>query len=439
MKTRTKRLNALVLSLMLVGITLSGCSFSVGKELPISELTKDDEATSDEMPSEAINGTKELTFDKLVEKINENSIDKYSCDVTMALAMDLAGQDSTTASCDMDMTIHYEADSNASHAKGQVKVNMLGTEMIVEADEYEDYVGKMKYTYEPSTDQWSKIALNEVDENVGYKSGDLLSSLLNPQVEQIGHDYIITGEVPDASNMLAGVNDSVIGDTTIKAPAKITVSSDYKITEAEIDIGSVLADWENTDDMKITKCKTKIVYLDASDVAVTIPDAIISTAVDGAVDIITIADSDLTTESTVESSEQTSEVQNVAPSADYDESLTLSQAYFGLDEITPDDASKMFGAGFPSWEDASEDLSRIYVSLSNYLTNYTEAELVDCLEYFDYMQDYEQIVMVVLADSGFQTYNNALIESVLGVDNEEMISSRELALKMVTDKEITLP
>lgn len=409
---KRKLLSVLLVSALTMS-TLVGCGGGTNEEVTkatdefIEEVDKLMGEETDEV-AEKVEVTAESLFENAIAESENSSMD-LNLVLDIALDADTINTDgdmSITGSLGMavDATIKTETDKDTVHSYGNMKLDMMGMSIEMPMDEYYDLSKEPYIAYKSSQDSsggviWEAEEVDEVPNsltNVDFSdiNDDAELTLL---AEDTDEDYYVVEAL--VKNMDLSDIEEMSGSDLSEVDVKMFFYFDketQKLSKINADMTDILKSAGEVEGVSFNTFKFDIVINDFNS-EVTIPE-----------DVLTYSGSTGTVEVTDN---------EIAVAADPNsEGKTLLHTYWGISEFaTSDDIAKAIGVDKNMFN--NEEWGKVYNSISNFLNNYTEKELLDYLEYFQYSTEYEQIALVKIAqvlDGKSTEYNTSVLDEVLG-------------------------
>ena len=413
-----------LLSLLLVATMMSsalvGCNTG-GKDAEVTKATDefieevdklmgdDSEVVAGEEKTETVK--KEVTAESLfTNAVDESENTSMDLNLVMKLSMDAsamgADAEGMTVSGKIDLgveaSIKTETDEDTVHSYGNMKLNMFGMDIEVPMDEYYDLSTNPYTAYKATQDAnggiiWDLETVDEVPNsltNVDFSNvNDEAKIELLP--EDTDEDYYVVEAL--VTDMDMSSFEELTGQTMedMELPMFFYFDKETeKLSHIETDMTDILKAAGEVEGVTFEEFSFSITINDFNS-DVNIPEEVIKYA--GAT--TSVADSEIAVAANPNS-----------------EGKTLLEAYWGTSDYAYNsDMAKLIGIDEKMFDDA--EWGRVYISISNFLNNYTEKELLDYLEYFQYSSEHEQIALVKIAqylDGKSTNYNSSVLDEVLG-------------------------
>lgn len=153
--------------------------------------------------------SEKVTAESLIDNAFKD-VENMELEMSMELEMEVSASD-MTVDVALDMVGDIETSKKASHVDMDVTMNLMGMEMSESTETYAIVDGDtlITYTYDADYDQWYYVESEYQD-----KSAELSSDLFeNLEMEETDDGYKVTGVVKDINELMTGMS----GDATTEA------------------------------------------------------------------------------------------------------------------------------------------------------------------------------------------------------------------------------
>lgn len=260
-----KKFLALLVSVCLVGGVLTGCGFSVGKEVPLSEVLNKDEGSEVEDSAEQEEVIEDVTSTKDVESMSAEDIvneafgkttsasGKFVLDVSIDMQLDTStlteeeasqligslvdsgvslDSNNSTNFMYMNGTLYFSVGNNVSYAGGDIAVGMMGMfDESVNSEAYVDLVEGVQYSHQDNND-WVMSPADTADTNTSMFTNisDSFQSLSEPEFD--GKLIKINAKI--SGDVLEGVSGTDLVDVGAE-PVSVVITIDYDLNPVSVE------------------------------------------------------------------------------------------------------------------------------------------------------------------------------------------------------------
>lgn len=421
-----------LLSSLLVGVlctcSLVGCSFSVGKEVPISEVLQGKEETEEveeeqvvETPVLSQEWTAENTADKLkdilsgVSNFQQVAIMSIDAEAEMTedelKAFEALGNKPEDGINRTSLAINYTSDvdlsSKTTKLAGTVSLSLALGDIDVPIEGYEEVKDGVTYTYNSDYDystgksSWSvSKEENNSKENINTLFDAIGNNVKDVTVTATGTDaYKLTGIIA-----ITDTDGNSVDADFIALASKDTIESfevDYSDFESLLNSSAEgMTDMlEGFDSSSIKEFSFKTIYKNFNKVKVVIPQSVRDAV------------------------GEEGSTANEAVSTNL-----IGEQLYGNEYMSADDLAKEIGLqGYEYDKNAFAD--RVVVSFKTFIDYYSDADLYEYAKYVKYSDTYEKVALIFVldeADSVLSDSTKSALSEVLDADTEAVNIANQL-------------
>ena len=419
-----------LLSSMLVGVlctcSLVGCSFSVGKEVPISEVVEESAEETEaeqvvETPVQVQEWTEENTADKLKDILS--TVTNFQQVATMGIdaetemteeeleAFEALGNNPedgvNRTSMKINLTSDVDLKAKTTKIAGTATLSLVMIDVDIPVESYEEVKDGVTYTYNSDYDystgksSWSvsKEENNSI-ENINTLFDAIGNNVKDVTVTATGTDtYKITGTITITDTDGNSVDADFITLASKDAIESIEVDySDFDslLTGSAEGMASML---DGVDSSSIKNFSFKTIYKNFGKVKVVVPQSV---------------------RDAVGSEGSTA---NEAVSTNL-----LGEQLYGNEYMSTEDLAEEIGLkGYEYDKNAFAD--RVLVSFKTFIDYYSDADLGEYAKYVKYSDTYEKVALLFVldeADSILSDSTKSALSEVLDADKEAVDIANQL-------------
>lgn len=418
-----------LLSLLLIGVlctsSLVGCSFSVGKEVPISELGKDEEVEEDTQVVETPVVSQEWTAENTADKLHSilSTVTNFQQVAVMDVQMETPMTEDELKAFEalgnspedginrtgVSMNVKSDVDLTTKVTKiyGTASVSLALGDIDVPVESYEEVKDGVTYTYTSDYDystgksSWS-VSKEERDsrENVSTFFDVLGNNIKDVVVTPTGTDsYKITCTITTPDTEGTSVEADMIMLASKDTIESIEIDcSDFESMSSDV-AESFTGALNGVDDSSITNFEFKATYKNFNSTKVAVPQ--------------TVRDA----------------VGDESSTAGESVSVNLiGEQLYGNEYMSTDDLASEVGVQGYSYG-ANEFEDRVLVSYKTFIDYYSDADLNEYAKYAKYSETYEKVALLFLldeADGVLSESTKSALSEVLNADSEAVEIANQL-------------